>query len=144
MAGTCTGQCEESLNLPVPGLIILDEENNSMLYEFQVNQPLITKDEIPINTGNLGDVARYGDTPGVITLKGEETSANVYTLKFRIRYRELDDENLLRGYKIKLSGSGRKTGNTRVVIRYAGSELKGGEAHNNGDLVLSKIEMQTV
>ncbi|MCK5023111.1 MAG: hypothetical protein KAS04_02985 [Candidatus Aenigmarchaeota archaeon] len=62
MAGTCSygGTCEDVLELPVPGLISLDEETNTIIYQFAVSEPLIMGGEIVFNTLDEGDVARYG------------------------------------------------------------------------------------
>jgi hypothetical protein len=143
MAGTCSleGACEESLDLPVPGLIRLDESANKIVYEFQVSQPLITEGEVLFNTVDNGSVARYGETPGVISLKGERISEGSYTLRFSARYRELDSDEPLKGYKIQLIKSESDSGNNKIIISYSGSETQSGKAHNNGDLVISKIKV---
>jgi hypothetical protein len=144
MAGTCSyeGGCEESFELPIPGLIMLDESTNMIIYEFQVNQPLITKGEILFNTADNSSIARYGETPGVISLKGESVSGGMYTLRFSLRYRELDSDEPFRGYKIELFGSGKGSGNNKITISYSGSETRSGQAYNRGDLVVSKIKVQ--
>lgn len=148
MAGTCSfeGACEESFELPVPGLIRLYAANNTITYEFQVNQPLITKDEVLFNTINNGSVARYGETPGVISLKGEELTTGTYSLRFSIRYRELDSNEPPRskGYIIKLIEFGTTSGNNRIIISYGGSETQPEQAYNKGDLVISKIKVKMI
>lgn len=144
MAGTCSsdGTCEETLTLPVPGLITLDETNNVIIYTFDVDQPLITTGEVFFNTADNGTVARYGETPSVISLKGQAAHAG-YALIFSLRYRELDSNEPLRGYKIQLmSQSGKLSGNSKIIISYGNPETRTGRAQNGGDLIVSKIKVQ--
>ncbi|UCC91364.1 MAG: hypothetical protein JSV39_03560 [Candidatus Aenigmatarchaeota archaeon] len=145
MAGTCssTGACEESFDLPVPGLIRLDESANTIIYEFQVNQPLVDPEgEVLFNTMDNGTLARYGETPGVISLSGKATATGTYMLRFSLRYRELDSDEPWRGYKIQLKESGADSGNNKIFISYDGSETQSGGAVNGGDLIISKIKVQ--
>lgn len=144
MAGTCSysGSCEEVLELPRPGIIRLDEENNSIVYEFEVYEPLITQGEVLFNTVDDGDVARYGETPGVIKLTGESLGPGVYKLRFTLRYRELDSNDPFRGYKIELSGTGIEGGSSKITFYYDGSETRSGAAYNKGNLIVSKIKVQ--
>ncbi len=147
MAGACSsaGACEESFDLPVPGLIRLDEPANTIIYEFQVNQPLVDPEgEVLFNTMDNGTIARYGETPGVISLRVKKETTGTYTLKFYLRYRELDSEEPWRGYKIQMIKSGPDSGNNRIIISYDGSETQSEEAVNGGDLIISKIKVHTM
>jgi hypothetical protein len=135
------GACEESLTLPINGLVVADMTNNSITYEFVITQPLITEGEIPINTGNTGEVAAYGETPGVIKMIGDRSGA-VYKLRFILHYRELYNEKQGRGYKIKLEGSG--SGTNKILVSYSGSETLANQGYYGGDLILSKMKIQTV
>ena len=145
MAGTCSfeGACEESFDLPVPGIIRLEESGNKIIYEYEVNQPLIDpQGEVFFNTADNGTFARYGETPGVISLKGEEVSLGSYMLRFSVRYRELDSDEPWKGYKIQLLKSGGESGNNKILVSYGGSETRSGEAREGRDLVISKIKVQ--
>lgn len=148
MAGTCSfeGACEESMDLPVPGIVWLDESTNTITYEFNVEQPLITQGEVLFNTVDNGTVAEYGETPGVLSLKGERLPEGGYKLEFRLRYRELDsgDPPRPRGYKIEMDRIGKEAGNSRITVSYAGSETRADSAQNGGDLMISKIKVQTI
>jgi hypothetical protein len=147
MAGTCSsqGSCEETITLPFAGLVTLDEANNAITYTFDVNQPLITKGEVIFNTVDNGTVARYGEKPSVISLRGKTTPSSLYTLIFTLRYRELDSTEPWKGYKIQLTSlSGNVNGNNRIIISYGGSETRAGQAHNGGDLVVSKVKVQPI
>ena len=146
MAGSCSfeGACEDSLVLPVPGLITLDEAANTITYRFHVNQPLITKGEVLFNTIDNSTVARYGETPGVLSLTGNSTQGGLYELIFTLRYRELDSDEPWRGYKIQLVKSGKASGSSRISFSYGGSDTMQEAARNNGDLILSKIEVQAL
>jgi len=135
------GACEESLTLPITGFMSVDSGNNTITYEFVVTQPLITEGEIPLNTGNIGEVAAYGETPGVILMRGDKTEG-VYKLRFTLHYRELYNNEQEIGYKIKLQGSG--TGTNRILITYSGSETLPNQGWYGGDLVLSKMGVQMV
>ena len=144
MAGTCSfaGACEKILELPVAGIIRLDEPNNSIIFEFVVNQPLITDGEVLFNTVDNGTVARYGETPGVVSLKGKTESQGNYRLIFSARYRELYNDDPFKSYKIDLSEFTGGSGNTRIVISYDGSETISGGGYGNRDLVISRIKVQ--
>ncbi|MEE9323107.1 MAG: hypothetical protein V3U72_01045 [Candidatus Aenigmarchaeota archaeon] len=144
MAGACSfeGACEESLDLPVPGLIRLNESINTIIYEFQANQPLITEGEVLFNTVDNASVARYGETPGVISLKGKKLAVGSYTLRFYLRYRELDSDEPFRGYIIQLVKSETVSGNSKIGISYDGSETIEGGADNGGNLLISRIKVQ--
>jgi hypothetical protein len=148
MAGTCSlaGACEEDFSLPVPGLIRLDEDANTIIYEFNANQQLLDPEgEVLFNTMDNGTIARYGETPGVISLKGKRvTATGTYMLVFSLRYRELDSDEPWKGYKIKLVKSGSDSGNNKIVVSYDGSETQPGGAVNGGDLIISKIKVQTM
>lgn len=149
LARSCTtpGACEESLKLPINGFISVDSGGNTITYEFVVTQPLVTEGEVPINTGNLGEVAAYGETPGVIKMMGNRTGG-IYKLKFTLHYRELYNEDQQRGYKIKLERleefEGSRTGTNKILVKYLGSETKPNQGYYGGDLILSRIGVQTV
>ena len=146
MAGTCSfeGACEESLDLPVAGLLYIDEANNAITYTITVNQPLIFGDgEVLLNTADNGTVARYGEKPGVISLRGERAEG-LYNIIFRLRYRELDSQEPWKGYKIELKKEGKDTGSSKVLISYGGPYTQQGGAYNKGDLVLSRIKVQPI
>ncbi|NIO22608.1 MAG: hypothetical protein GTN38_01090 [Candidatus Aenigmarchaeota archaeon] len=135
------GACEESLSLPIAGFINVDPANNTITYEFVVTQPLLTEGEIPLNTGNIGEVAAYGETPGVIMMRGM-AKEGVYRLVFTLHYRELYNDRQGRGYRINLEGSG--TGTGRILITYSGSETLSNQGWYGGDLILSKMDIQVV
>lgn len=135
------GACEESLTLPISGLMTVDANNNSITYEFVITQPLLTQGDIPLNTGNIGEVAAYGETPGVIIMRGG-MFGSVYKLRFTLHYRELYNDKQGRGYKIKLQGTG--TGTNRIMITYSGSQTIPDQGWYGGDLVLSKMDVQMV
>jgi hypothetical protein len=146
MAGSCSfaGACEDTLILPVPGMILLNETTNTITYTFIVNQPLITKGEVLFNTADNSSFARYGETPGIISLKGESLQPGVYTLLFSLRYRELDSDEPWKGYLIRLVKSGKTEGNSKIMFSYEGLETQPGAAHNNGDLIVSNIKVQPI
>jgi len=146
MVSSCisAGSCEETLNLPVPGIISVDEANNLIIYRFVVNQPLISKGEVLFNTGDNSSVTRYGETPSVISLKGEKSAQGEYLLVFTLRYRELDSEKPWKGYLIKLVKSGKSDGNSKIIFSYDGSETIPEGANHRGDLIVSKIKVQPI
>jgi hypothetical protein len=143
LARSCVtpGACEESLKLPISGMISVEPGNNTITYEFVITQPLVTEGEVPINTGNTGEVASYGEKPGVIIMKGGKTD-EAYKLVFTLHYRELYNEGQGKGYRIKLEGSG--TGTNKILITYSGTETLSDQGWYGGDLVLSKMGIQAV
>ena len=143
LARTCVtpGACEDSLTLPINGLISVDSGRNTITYEFVITQPLITEGWIPLNTGNTGEVASYGETPGIINMTGSR-SGGAYKLKFELHYRELYNNEQGKGYKIKLQGKG--TGTNKIFITYSGSETLPDQGWYGGDLLVSNIDVRVV
>jgi len=145
IAGSCSsaGSCEYSLNIP-KGIISFDDTSNSIVYILTTNQPLVTKDTLLLNTADNNTVSKYGETPGVISFKGENIGSGNYRLIFYLKYRELDSNAPFKGYLIKLKGSEKKDGTSKIIISYAGSQVNTGEAHHGGDIVISNIKVQPV
>ncbi|MBN1222977.1 MAG: hypothetical protein JXB23_06985 [Candidatus Aminicenantes bacterium] len=146
MAGTCTtpGSCSETLDLPVPGVIVVDKTGNSIIYTLSIDQPLVTGSEVLFNTADNGTVSRYGETPGVISMEGVN-NAGRYTLIFSLRYRELDSDEPWKGYKIVLTNQSTKlSGTSKITVSYGSHETRSGMAANGGDLILSKIKVQPI
>lgn len=144
IAGTCSfeGGCGETLKLPFPGALSIDEGNNSITYELMVSEPLLTDEEILINTGNPGEHVHYGETPGVISLKGDREGSGLYTLRYELHYRELSRHDPARGYVIELAKDGTGKGTNGISVSYGRTETRSGEAHNGGDLVVSTIKVR--
>jgi hypothetical protein len=140
IAKTCTtpGACESSLDLPSKGVVTINESDNSIIYEFNINQPLIT-DEIPINTGNIDEIANFGETPSIIWMKGS-VSGDAYKITIKIKYRELLDESQKKGYIIKLTGRG--SGRNKIMVSYDGYEV--GRDFLGNDLIITKITTSIV
>jgi hypothetical protein len=141
LAKSCTGSatCEQSINLPSKGFVTIDTADNSLSYEFLISQPLVTENEIPINTRNVDTVARFGETPSVIWMSGMPVG-DQYKILFRIKYRELLDNDQKKGYMIKLSGIGR--GTNRIVVSYDGNDVISDPMGN--DLVVTNINVRLI
>jgi hypothetical protein len=148
MASTCaTPQgCEEAINLPVKGLVMVDSGDNSIKYNVTVPQGIIiSADQIPLNTGNLEDPSAYGETPGVITLRGARTGGQ-YILQFKLHYRELDQSMPKKGYRIKLD-KGSVSGNEKIRFSYQGVNIYPGAASgiaSGGDLIETTIRVDVI
>ncbi len=139
MSKSCTtaGACEENIDLPVRGLVNINE---NLTYEFYSPQPLIT-DETPINTGNLDEITNYGEKPGIIFFKGKK-SGSQYVVSFKLHYRELYNDEQEKGYKIVLLPGVSASGTTTVKITYSGINETVDEMGN--DLIQSKITVTVV
>jgi len=126
MARTCkeAGACEESLDLPVPGLIYLNVSDNSIIYEYVINQKIIGEGtEIPVNTGNVDEITSTGEEPGIVFLSGIYKN-NAHYIKLKLHYRTLYDEKMDKEFLIKLTGN-EGAGNNRVTVVYRGIDIEG-------------------
>lgn len=143
---------EESIDIP-KGLVTIiphdaeDPDNNTIILEFVVPQPLVVDGDIYLDTRILGEVATYGFAePRTIQLSGEwlETRRNI--LKLRLHYRELDtDVEPERGYKIMLNAL-TNTGTRRIVISFDSTKPQNPErivdgAKNGGELIATHINI---
>jgi hypothetical protein len=143
---------EESIDIP-KGLVTLvpydaeDPDNNTIILEFVVPQPLVVDGDLYLDTRILGEVAAYGFAePRTIQLSGEwlETRRNV--LRFKLHYRELDtDVEPEKGYKIMLNDL-TSTGTRRVVISFDSTRPQNPErtadgARNGGELIATHINI---
>lgn len=149
MAKSCIGSCEEDVNIPTNALVRVitntsDPENNSITLEFTTKQVIMSNGTIPLNTNVLGEVAPFGETEGVITIR-QVSYGDVYKIILKLHYRELDTRTTPRkGFKIMLE-SGSLAGNQKIRVSYSKepSTIPGGAA-NDGDLILTYIGIDTV
>ncbi len=144
-----SGSGEASLIIP-KGLIRIkpynplnfrDPDANSLILETVVSQPLILSNSVVLKTNVLGENATYGEAePRVINLSSQNFGQE-YKLIFTLHFRELDTRNEpLKGYLIAVQ-QGTVAGTSRVVVSYAGTEVKQNKAANDGDLILTKIKV---
>jgi hypothetical protein len=144
-----SGSGEATLTIP-KGLIKVrpynqtnfrDPDANSLILEVVINQPLILGNSVVLKTNVLGENATYGEAePRIINLSSQSYGSD-YKLIFSLHFRELDTRNEpLKGYLIAVQ-QGTVTGTSRVVISYAGTEVKLGSGANGQDLILTKIKV---
>ena len=149
MARSCTGFCDESLTIP-PGSYIkayrndsLTDDNNSVVLEFAIGYPMMGNGTVPLNTNVLGEVAPYGETNGVITMR-QILEGSQYKLIFKIHYRELDTRTIpIEGYKILLEPEV-MTGHQKISISFGGTSVIPGGAANGGSLTVTRIKIDTI
>ena len=116
-----------------------DPDNNSIIYTIPVTQPIIyDTDTLVLKTSSTDYVGIYGRTePRIITVNIERTG-NIYNLKFKIYYRELDSPS--KGYQIALDAPN-PVGSRTVTISFDKQEVKLHKANNGGDLVVNHIKL---
>lgn len=122
------------------GSPFIDDDNNSIILEVLVKQPLAMGNTVVLKTNVLGEYAAYGEAePRIITMTSQPYSPD-YRLKFKLHYRELDTKNPpYNGYKIAIE-NGTVTGSNQIVVSYIGS-VKSGTTANGGDLFLTRIRV---
>ena len=119
-------------------------DNNSIILEFVVKQPMLSNATVPIRTSSLEETAAYGETEArIITARGEPF-ADGYKIAIKLHYRELDTQTPpLKGYKIAIQ-KGVATGSDEIVITYDRTITLEDQAGNGGDLILSYVNIDTV
>ena len=129
-----------------------DPDNNSIIIEFMVDQPMVTLGTpVYLDVESFEDVGTQSGTygiskPGIITLT-EEVAGGKFRMRIKIHYRELDTkESPYRGYKILLETEDGeiKTGNRGIIISYEKDTVDSGSAENAGDLVLTHIKLEPI
>ncbi|MHA2065802.1 MAG: hypothetical protein ACXABY_15620 [Candidatus Thorarchaeota archaeon] len=120
-----------------------DPDNNTIIYERTITQPIAyNASTLLIKTGSSDEVGIYGESePRIISIH-IESSGDVYTLKFKIKYRELDSQN--KGYKIALKQAGSAAGTNSVSISYDRKSTIPNGAANHGDLLLNIVSVTAV
>jgi hypothetical protein len=119
-------------------------ENNSVIFDAPISQPLAMGTSVVVKTNVLGENATYGEAePRVINMSSGMSGAG-NRLTFNIHFRELDTRSQpQKGYVIAVQ-QGAITGSGQVVMSYAGTEVKPGGAANLGDLIVTKIRIDVV
>jgi hypothetical protein len=145
------GSGEASLAIP-SGVIGIKEydssnprgpENNSIIFEVPVSQPLAMGTSVVLKTNVLGENATYGEAePRIINMSSVISGQN--RLVFNIHFRELDTRDQpLKGYLIAVK-KGTMTGTGQVVVSYDGTEVSSVPAANGGSLIVTKIKLNIV
>jgi hypothetical protein len=123
----------------------IDTDNNSVIFEFTTDQPLTTSiSNVVLKTSILGENATYGEAEARIITMASQPLATGSVISLRVRYRELDTVSRpYRAYKIAIV-PGSISGTDQVKLSYAGTEVRAGQGMNGGDLILTKIKVDTV
>ena len=147
-----SGYGEASLTIP-KGVIRIKEydpsaprspENNSIIFDVPVSQPLIMGTSVVLKTNVLGENATYGEAEPRIINMSSLVSGSGNRLTFNIHFRELDTRGQPpKGYLIAIK-QGSITGSSQVALSYAGTEITPGAAANGGDLIVTKIRIDVV
>ena len=149
MARSCTGFCDETLSVP-PGSYIKaysfsdpNPDNNSIILEFAINYLMMGNKSVPLNTNVLGEVAPYGETNGVITMR-QTMKGQQYIMIFKLHYRELDTKAFPKeGYKIILKPEA-MAGQQKITVSFAGTSVILDAAVNGGPLTTTSIKVQMI
>ena len=149
MARSCTGFCDETLTIPLGSHITIygpDDDpidNNSIILKFTVNYLMMGNESVPLNTNVLGEVAPYGETNGVITMR-QAMEGQQYKIVFKLHYRELNTQAVPKeGYKIILVPE-LIAGQQKITISFGGSSVIPGGAVNGGPLSTVTINIETI
>ncbi len=149
-----SGAGEYQLDIPfgiarVTGYDQVSPDNNTITFEHAVPQPIIMGNSIPVKTNNLQEVATYGEAqPRIITLTAVPQEADAsYLLNMKMRYRELDTSTRPRkGFLIRLNQppASAATGSESVTVSFDRNEIIPAAAANQGDLVVTYIDVRLV
>jgi len=118
-----------------------DPDNNSIIYEIPVSQPIAyNASTILLKTSSYDMIGMYGEAePRIITLNVISNDDGGYTLRFKIYYRELDTQTA--GYQIALNPVATSNIATqRLTVSFEKKETIPGGASNNGDLILTHMK----
>jgi hypothetical protein len=104
---------------------------------------------IPVKTNSLQEVATYGEAqPRIITLTAVPQEADAsYLLNMKMRYRELDTSTRPRkGFLIRLNHppASAVVGSESVTVSFDRNEIIPAAAANQGDLVVTYIDVRLV
>ena len=119
-----------------------DPSNNSVIFEFTTDQPMIINSSmVLIKTTSFGEVGTYGASePRTITMTGEDAGTG-HIIKIKLHYRELLSST--KGYKIALDPI-KSTGTSNVRVSFDKNIVQPEVATNGGDLVLTYIKLDVL
>jgi hypothetical protein len=127
--------------IDVIGYDEVNPDNNSIIMEFTTDQSMITNtSSILIKTGSFGEIGTYGESePRIITMTGDAFGTG-YRMRIKLHYRELDSD--IKGYKIALNPISSQGGSKKIKLNFGKNLVIPGNASNNGDLVLTYIDVE--
>jgi hypothetical protein len=151
-----SGAGRESLNLP-SGLIRVipysssDPDNNSIILELGVNQPMVFN-QTPVYLGGatfedvISEAGTYGvSSPGVVSMTSVKDPTG-YIIRIKLHFRELDTKTVpQRGYKVLLETptTSMETGTSAAAISFVKTETQQNACCGNaGPLVASTIMVE--
>jgi hypothetical protein len=121
----------------------INPDNNTIIYETTISQPIAyNASSLLVKTESADLIGVYGESePRVISMH-ITSSGDVYVLKFKIKYRELDSQN--KGFKIAIESAGSDAGSKSMSMSYDKKITVPNGAANHGDLVLNKVSITVV
>lgn len=140
-----SGTGEATIDIPngyatVVGYGSNDPDNNSVLFDFRTDQPMIVNaSTVLIKTGSFGEVGTYGESEPRIISMTRESFGTGYKMMMKLHYRELDTET--KGYKIALNPIS-PSGQRKITIKFDKNVVQPGNATNGGDLILTYVNIE--
>jgi hypothetical protein len=144
----------EELSIPLgvlklkEGSVGTDNESNTIVMEFTTKQPIITGDSV-VYLGSTtfadadNEVGVFGKSSSSVMALTSETRDVGSVVKIALHYRELDTQDLSKGYKIVLVQDGlRDSGNDKMTLEFDKTETEEGAAANGGDLIVTYIKVK--
>ncbi|MFH1364268.1 MAG: hypothetical protein ABIH52_01300, partial [Candidatus Aenigmatarchaeota archaeon] len=144
------GAGEAILEIPIGFLTLVpnntnNPNNNSLMLELSMTQQMIFPDTIVYLGNSRDEIGVYGKTESsIITLEGSDSDNNFRAL-LKSHYRELDTNQTtpIRGFKIILTGTEERRGNSQVTISFGGMQTFSNAAANGGDLIITYVDINT-
>ena len=147
------GLGEATLTIPkgilkVHGYDVVGPVNNSIVVDFEMPQPIIAENNVPIKTSSLDHIGEYGRAKPRIIYLSRSIPDNFKKLNISMNYRELRSATP-RGYQIALcptvSGcSGTDQGGNEIRIFFDRTVTVPRAPANGGDLTLTYINIEVI
>jgi hypothetical protein len=120
-----------------------DPDNNTIIYETTISQPIAyNASTLLVKTESADPLGVYGESEPRIISMHITSSGDMYVLRFKIKYRELDSQN--RGFKIAINSAGPVSGSKSISISYDRRDTIPNGAANRGDLILNRVSITVV
>lgn len=130
------------------GGIEIDNKTNTIIMEFVTKQPIITADSV-VYLGSTtfadanSEVGVFGKSSSSVLSLTSETSDIGSIVKIKLHYRELDTQDMSKGYKIVLVQDGpRDSGDEKISVSFDKVESIENGAANGGELIVTYVKVK--